>query len=195
MNASATVEALTPVVEALERQHVDYRVGGSVASSALGVPRSTLDVDIVCEIDLGHVKAFVEALQGHYYVDEDMIRDAIRRGSSFNVIHLATMLKVDVFVAREGAYDELAFSRRTDVPLDAEGTGRSFHITTAEDIVLRKLQWFEMGARVSERQWNDALGVVRVQGTALDRKYLRRWAEELRLDGLLETLLGEADRE
>ena len=91
---SDVVAALEPVVEALEALDVRYRVGGSVASSALGVPRSTLDVDVACELRQHHVRALVDRLIETYYIDEDMVRDAITRESCCNVIHLATMLKV-----------------------------------------------------------------------------------------------------
>lgn len=50
------------MVAALEAVGVRYRVGGSVASSALGVPRSTLDVDIVCTLEQSHVEALTELL-------------------------------------------------------------------------------------------------------------------------------------
>jgi hypothetical protein len=81
---SDIVRALAPVVDALEALRHRYRVGGSVASSALGVPRSTLDVDIVCDLSDVDVDPFVSLLSDAYYVDADMIRDAIRRRASFN---------------------------------------------------------------------------------------------------------------
>ena len=63
------VAALEPVVDVLVELGVRYRVGGSVASSALGVPRSTLDVDVACELDLSHIDRFVARLAATYYVD------------------------------------------------------------------------------------------------------------------------------
>jgi hypothetical protein len=189
--SSDVVLALEPVVAALEGLGVAYRIGGFVASSALGVPRSTLDVDVVCALGGVHVDAFVRALSPEYYVDADMIRDAIARRASFNLIHLATMLKVDVFVRGAGDYDREVFARVTRRQLD-EGT-REFDLTTAEDIVLRKLEWFRSGGGVSERHWTDVLGVIRVQSDALDREYLAKWAAALGLAELLERALREAD--
>ncbi|HXL36665.1 MAG TPA: hypothetical protein VN954_05625, partial [Ktedonobacteraceae bacterium] len=86
---------LEPLVEALEELGVPYHIGGSVASSLYGLPRLTIDVDIIADLRLEHIRPLVIRLQTNYYIDEDMIRDAIRRRSSFNVIHLDTMLKVD----------------------------------------------------------------------------------------------------
>jgi hypothetical protein len=175
------VRALAPVVDALDALGRRYRVGGSVASSALGVPRSTIDVDIVCELFEEDVERFVSRLASAYYVDGDMIRDAIRRRASFNVVHLETMMKVDVFVTKSGAYDRIAFSRAVRKSLDE--SPRAYDLATAEDV----------GNEISERQWRDVLGVLQVQGDALDRAYLQHWAHELGLDDLLARALREAE--
>lgn len=183
------VEALVPVVEALEELGVRYRVGGSVASSALGVPRSTLDVDIACELGLAHVARFVARLRERYYVDADMISDAIRRRATFNLVHLATMLKVDVFIRKGRPFDAQSFERVLRKPLDSVAGARSFDLTTAEDIILHKLEWYRLGSEISERQWLDLVGVLKVQANAIDVAYLRHWANELEVADLLERAL------
>ena len=193
MVGSEVVAALTPVVEALTSLGVAYRVGGSVASSALGVPRSTLDADIVCDITEPLVDQLVTRLQGEYYVDAEMIRDAIRRRSSFNLIHLATMMKVDVFVKKGDAFSRESFGRVVRKPLEEDAAAKAFDLTTPEDIILRKLEWYELGGRVSERQWKDAVGVLAVQKGALDDEYLAKWAKELGVEELLERARKEAD--
>jgi hypothetical protein len=180
--------ALEPVVRTLEKLSIRYRVGGSVASSALGVPRSTLDVDVACEMRAEDVSSFVASLAGAYYVDAEMIRDAIARRSCFNVIHLDSMLKVDVFIRKNTAFEIESFERVVRLPLEREGT--PYDITTPEDIVLHKLDWYRKGGEVSERQWSDVTGVIAVQGAALDRAYLRRWAEALGLVELLDRALA-----
>jgi hypothetical protein len=184
------VAALEPVVDALERLGVRYRVGGSVASSALGVPRSTLDVDIACELRAEQAAAFAASLASTYYVDADMIREAATRRACFNLIHLSTMLKIDVFIRKETAFERESFERFVTVPLE-EG-GRGFAVTTPEDIILHKLDWYRLGGAISERQWNDVLGVISVQRTALDLDYLRRAANTLAVTELLERALEES---
>jgi len=188
--SSDVVRAISPVVGALEGLGIAYRIGGSVASSALGVPRSTLDIDIVCDIESQHVDAFAAGLGGDYYVDADMIREAIAQRSSFNVIFVPTMTKVDVFVKRGGIFDREVFRRVVHIPLE-EGS-REFDVTTAEDIVLRKLEWFKLGGGVSERQWLDVVGVLRVQMDQIDGDYLRKWADTLDVLPLLLKAMGEA---
>lgn len=186
------VAALEPVVDALVALGVRYRVGGSVASSALGVPRSTLDVDVACELRLGHVPPLVARLIGTYYIDADMVSDAVRRESWCNLIHLATMLKVDLFIRRTRPFEEAAFERSVRRPLDPDPGAREFDLTTAEDIVLHKLEWFRAGGGVSERQWRDAVGVLAVQRDVIDHAYLDRWAEDLGVADLLAVARAEA---
>jgi len=177
-------DALEPLVGAFEELDVAYRVGGSVASSVFGVARATLDVDLVADLHAAHVHPLVERLEAAYYVDETMIADAIRRRGSFNVVHLETMVKVDVFVRRDDPFDRAAFARHVVDTLDDEPGARSFVLSTAEDTILHKLVWYREGHGVSERQWLDVLGVLRVQGDALDHAYLDRWARVLGLDDL-----------
>lgn len=188
---SDVVDALEPVVAALEALGVRYRVGGSVASSALGVPRSTLDVDLACELRQHHVRALVDRLIETYYIDEDMVRDAVARESCCNVIHLATMLKVDLFVRRSRPFEDVAFERSIRRSLDTTPGGREFDLTTPEDIILHKLEWFEAGGRVSDRQWHDVVGVLAIQRD-LDLAYLRHWAAELGVGELLAKALEES---
>lgn len=191
-NSNDLLRTLLPVVEAMESLRVAYRIGGSVASSALGVPRSTLDVDIVCDLRASQVDRFVAALEMDYYADADMIRDAIRRHASFNLIHLGTMLKVDVFIVKDGAFDRTSFARHVDRPLTDEPNARRFSFRSPEDVVLRKLEWYRLGGELSERQWTDAIGVLKVQQHALDVAYLRRWAADLRIADLLDRAFEQA---
>lgn len=193
MRTNEIVQAVQPVIEALTALGVSYRIGGSVASSALGVPRSTLDIDIVCELEEPNVATFVSRLEPEYYVDADMIKEAIRRRASFNLVHLGTMMKVDVFIHRRDAFGRESFGRVVRKALDDAPGTPVFDLTTAEDIILRKLEWYELGGRVSERQWLDAVGVIAVQRELLDRAYLERWAKELGLNALLERALKEGD--
>jgi hypothetical protein len=177
--------ALTPVVDALDALGVAYHLGGSVASSAHGMPRSTLDVDLVAELEPEHVPGLVERLRDAYYVEPDAVQRAIAARRSFNVIHLATMLKVDVFVPQGRAFDREAARRASPQPLEEAVDARPFVLASPEDVILAKLEWYRAGGGVSERQWDDVLGVLRVKGPTLDSAYLERWAAELGVSDLL----------
>jgi hypothetical protein len=54
-----------------------------------------------------------------------------------------------------------------------------------EDIILLKLEWFRIGGEMSERQWNDVLGVFEIQGSRLDQTYLDHWAPVIGVADLL----------
>jgi hypothetical protein len=184
--------ALTPVVEALEQLGVAYYIGGSVASSAYGIPRSTLDVDLVADLRPEHVRPLVDDLQAAYYVDEGSVRDALQRRASFNVIHLQTMIKVDVCIPQGRAFDRAEAQRVRQETLDDAPDARTFALTAPEDVILRKLEGYRAGGEVSERQWHDLLGVLKVQARALDLAYLRRWATTLSVADLLDRALDDA---
>jgi hypothetical protein len=186
------VSATIPVVRVLERLGVAYFVGGSVASSVHGVARTTIDADILANLHAEHIEPLVEALAGDYYVDLDMIRDAVHRRTCFNVVHLATMLKVDVYLATGAPHDLESMARRRDDTLEPGAAETRAWVASAEDVVLHKLHWFRLGGEVSERQWHDIMGVIRLQAEALDVAYLRRWAALLAVADLLERALADA---
>ncbi len=179
------------VAATLERLGIEYLVGGSVASSVHGVPRATNDVDMVARIAGRHVAELVRAFEDDFYIDADMIRDAIMRRASFNIIHLKTMLKVDVFVFDGSplAIEEMARKQAIEVVSGLP----PIWFSSPEDIVLQKLEWYRKGNEISDRQWSDLLGVLRVGGAKTDRAYLARWATELGLSDLLERALAQVD--
>lgn len=177
------------VVEVLEALQVPYFIGGSLASAVHGVVRTTMDVDIVAALQPEHVAPLVAQLGAAFYADEAMIRDAVARRSSFNLIHLDSMFKVDVFVTTGRPFERAQFARRALQTLSQEPQ-RAAYVTTAEDIILAKLEWYRRGGEISERQWRDVVNVVKVQGEALDLEYLRHWAAQLGVADLLERVLA-----
>ena len=190
MNTPDIVEAITPIVEELEDLGVPYHIGGSVASSIYGLPRLTIDVDMVVDLRPGQVRSFVLRLTSDYYIDEDSVRDAIRRHSSFSIVHFGTSLKVDIFIPKTRLFDQEEL-RRIE-PKMLEGSDRPFNVASPEGTILNKLEWYKMGGGVSDRQWSDILGVLKVRGTALDMQYLKRWAKVLDVADLLERALEDA---
>jgi hypothetical protein len=179
------------VADALDALGVPYAIGGSLASAVHGVMRATMDADLVADLPMEHVEPLVRALGDAFYADVEMIRDAIHRHSSFNLIHLETMFKVDIFVAKPRAFDRSQLARR-QLHLLSEDPQRPAYIVTAEDIILSKLEGYRMSDCVSDRQWRDVLGVLKVQGDRLDRDYLRRMAVTLEVADLLERAFEEA---
>ncbi len=174
------------LARAFDELGIRYLVGGSFASSVYGVPRATQDVDLVADIGLGHVEALISALADEFYIDAGMIRDGIRRRASFNVVHLATMFKADIFIVRDDPWSHEEMSRARIEPFDMPEGQASIRFASAEDTVLHKLVWYRLGNEVSDRQWGDILGVLKVQADSLDREYLDRWARVLDVLDLLD---------
>jgi hypothetical protein len=184
------IEALTPLVEAFERLGIVYYIGGSVSSSLHGMARRTQDVDLIADLQPNQVRPLAQALQSDYYLDDQAWQDAVRRGLPYNVIHLNTMMKVDLIPLKRRAFTREE-ARRAQTQILEAGT-RPVRVASAEDAILTKLEWFELGGRSSGRQWNDILGILKRQGAALDLGYLARWADALGVRDQLERALVEA---
>jgi hypothetical protein len=180
--------ALT-VARALETVGAPYFLGGSLASSLQGEPRSTNDIDFVADLLPEHVDPLADALGPDFEIDRDALKRAARERSSWNIFHLPLVLKVDLFVAGTGAFDRSELARRRRVAI---GEGVTLYVKSPEDSVLRKLLWFRDGGEASDRQWRDILGVLRVSGGELDQAYLDSWAPRLGVAELLQRARGEA---
>lgn len=178
------------VAEALEAGGVRYLVGGSMASSHSGQPRSTVDIDMVVELEESDVGPLVAALGGEFHADPRQIVRAIRDRSSANVIHRATSIKVDLFVSGGTPLDAKQMERRQRIRV-ARDPERFLYLCTPEDILLQKLRWYRLGQEVSDRQWGDIHGILLVQGRRLDDAYLRDGARILGVSDLLERALRE----
>jgi hypothetical protein len=149
------------VARVLDNLGIRHTVGGSLASSFAGEPRSTVDIDFVAALDQSDVATLVAALSQDFYVDADAVSRAVRQRTSVNLIHQATQLKVDIFVAGGTPLDEQQLARRLEVTV---APGATLHVHPPEDILLQKLRWYRQGGEVSDRQWRDVLGIIRVQG-------------------------------
>lgn len=186
-----TVRITLLVTQTLEQIGIPYAVGGSLASSLHGVMRSTLDVDIVADMRLEHVRLLVDALSKEFYADAEMMRHAIEHHSNFNLIHYETAFKVDIFICKRRGFDQAQLERRKTSVI-ATAPERSIYVISPEDIILAKLEWYRLGGEVSERQWRDVLGVLKVCADELDLAYLRNWAGDLGVADLLERALQQA---
>lgn len=184
-------QALSLLVSALESLEIPYYIGGSVASSVFGLPRSTMDIDIVADIKKSNVKDLTVILQNDYYIDPDVIIKAIERKSSFNLIHFDTMMKIDIFILKDRPFDRMAFKRKKIDSVGEEPCAASFYFSSEEDIIISKLEWYMLGGEVSERQWKDLIGVLKIQGDRLDFNYLKKWAGDLGLSVLLDKAINE----
>lgn len=176
------------VADAFEACGVRYLIGGSLASSFAGEPRSTWDIDMVAELSEAAAARLADRLGPGFYFDLEQARSDLRRGLSFNLIHEPTSLKVDIFPSRSAlARTQMDRRRRLEVGTDP---AQFLYFYTPEDILLQKLAWFRQGGEVSDRQWRDIIGIVVTQGPSLDRKYLYEHAAEASVADLLQRALS-----
>ena len=173
----------TRVARILEALGIRYVIGGSVASSFYGEPRTTLDLDVMIDADEATARALADALKGEFYVDADAAADAVRHASTFNAIHTASAMKVDFFIAETTSAVRRQLERRR--------RAGDLWFYAPEDILVRKLLWFRMGGEVSDRQWRDVTSMIRVLRNRLDDAYLAQAAEEFGVADLLQRAMAQ----
>ena len=172
---------------ALDAAGIPYFVTGSFVSSTHGIPRSTNDIDIMIAPTPDQLSALLAHLSDpEYYSDREDAFDALQRRSQFNVIDNVTLWKVDFIVSKDSPFDRARFARRRITEI----AGVNVYAATPEDVVVAKLLWSRLGE--SERQLNDAAGVIRMQGDVLDRSYIQSWVDELELHAQWHSALERA---
>ncbi len=172
-------------------------MGGSLASSAYGYGRATQNADLIADLIADfrreYIAPFAKTLAGRFYVSEPLIASAIERRSFFNLIHLATLFKVDVFVLKDRLFVQVVMERVRLGRLPVPGEPLELPVASPEDVVLAKLEWYRKGNEISERQWLDILGILKVRADSLDFDYLWHWSREIHVDDLLLRVLKDAE--
>ena len=185
------IPLLRIVTRILEEVGLRYVIGGSLASGIHGELRATNDIDILIELPLGRVRTLVSAMKPEFDIGEDTVLATVTAGRSFSTLHIEMHVKVDFFPAGDSVLDRLELERRQGHRLSSEPT-RDLYFATAEDIVLRKLDWFRRSGGHLERQLRDVVGVLKLQREALDRTYLESMAARIGLTELLQQCLEDA---
>jgi hypothetical protein len=175
------------LADAFDGLGIPYLVGGSLASSLYGVPRATQDADLMADVKRQHIEPLTRALEPDFYVAAELISDAIRRRSSFNVIHLASMFKADIFLPRNDEWSREEWARVRTESISIGTDPKAIRFSSAEDTILHKVLWYRLGGDISDKQWSDILGILRIQATSLDWAYLEKYAAVLNVGDLLQT--------
>jgi hypothetical protein len=183
--------ALGDFVAALRRAALRYAVGGSVASSYFGEPRSTHDVDVLIELAPVDVEPLVRELKHDFLVDREHFEDALARGTNLNAIHARTFTRIHVYLARDDVLDRAQLELGIPAPL-REGSEEQIQVTSPVVLVLRKLDWFRRGNAISERQWKDVVAILKRQRVQLDRGLLDELAARTGLAHLLHHAIEDA---
>jgi hypothetical protein len=187
MSLADPIRIVRRVAAVFQEMKIPYMVGGSLASSMHGIPRATQDADIVADLAQADIKKIIALLSPEFYIDEEMAKDAVKRRSSFNIIDKEELFKIDIFIPALDEISSIEMERRISFRVD-DADEQPIYVCTPEDIIAHKLYWYKLGEGASERQWNDAINVIKVQRNCLDYEYLRRTS---RARGVLD-LLGKA---
>jgi hypothetical protein len=184
------IDALEPVIQVFCELGIQHFIGGSIASSFHGATRSTMDVDVICDMTEAQAVLLISRFSKDFYISPTAVETAVRGKSCFNLIHLPTSFKVDVFVSRRRPFDIDSMRRAT---LETLGTTKTLKvpIATAEDSIISKLEWYRLTNETSERQWDDVTRLVRLLGEHADIPYLRHAADTVEVRNLLERLLSQ----
>ena len=179
------------VAAILDEHGVSYALGGSLASSMFGEPRGTIDIDMAIRLEQRQFADLMNTLEVEFYVPAEAARQAVEQSTSFNLID-DDGLKVDLFVLGESPLDQHQLEHRQRI-LVREEPPQYLWVSAPASQVLRKLEWYQAGGSVSERQWRDVIGILRAQRSVLDLADLTHTAQAIGLGELLDTALRNAE--
>ncbi len=177
------LDAITPVIAAFEQSKIVYYMQGTVAASLYGLQRATFAIDLVADLYTKHADVLLEQLKLAYAIDEQVIREAISARTCFDIVHIKSLVKVTVSLSQNHPFEQ-GIRRRLQRCVLAENSP-SICVASPEDIVLTQLKEYQAGGEVADDQWNEILGVLKVQSTNLDFPYLERRASKLNIADLL----------
>jgi len=191
MNNPQDIAVLEKLTDVLDKLNIAYVIGGSFASSAYGAVRFTQDADITVQSFSSVAEQFYEILKSDFYISKEAMYQALQSRTSFNIIHLTTAFKIDIFIQKENEFQMQMFSQSRKLPLGKSAKKVSF--VSPEVIILLKLDWFRQSGCDSQRQWSDVQGVLAAQKENLDFEYLKNWAKKLGLNELFQRAMAESD--
>ena len=190
MNNPQDIAVLEKLTDVFDKLNITYVIGGSFASSVYGAVRFTQDADITVQSFSSVAEQLYEILKSDFYISKEAIHQALQSRTNFNIIHLATAFKIDIFIQKENEFQMQMLSHSRKLPLGKSAKKVSF--VSPEDIILLKLDWFRQSGCDSERQWSDVQGVLAAQKECLDFEYLKNWAAKLGLNELLQKAILES---
>jgi len=191
MSNGDQLTVIANLTDVLDELQIEYAIGGSIASSLYGTVRFTQDADITVKEFRAVAERLYDRLKDEFYLSREAMLQALDSCRSFNAVHLETSFKIDVFIQGPSEFDKQLLARSRRVKL-SDSQEKHFSVVSPEDIVLLKLSWYARGGCVSDRQWDDILGVLRVQRESVDLKYIKMWSRELAVDEILQRAISES---
>lgn len=143
------LEVLKMVITRLDSAGIPYMVSGSIAANFYTTPRMTRDIDVVIEVGEEDTEKLFSLYSDDFYIDRDLVKEAIRDKQMFNIIHNEAIIKIDFIVRKETEYRKIEFERRRSLIFE----GLRIFITSPEDLIISKLYWAKDS--LSEMQMRD----------------------------------------
>jgi hypothetical protein len=156
----------------LEKAGLDYMLTGSMAMNYYAQPRMTRDIDVVVALQPSDIDKIIQHFHPDYYVSREAIQSSLTHESIFNLIHQASVIKVDCIIRKRSLYRLAEFKRRQQIQIEDFSTW----IASKEDLIISKLEWAKDSH--SELQLRDVKNLVE---TECDTAYIERWTKELGL--------------
>lgn len=170
------LDVLSDVVNRLDGAGIEYFLVGSLATMYYGRPRFTQDVDLVVRIKAKQVSQFENLfpIEEYYCPPIEVLHDEVLRRGSFNLIHHASGIKIDMVIDKETVFYASEFSRRQKLEI---APGIEVMIASPEDLILKKLEYYREGQ--SEKHLNDVRDIM--VNVRIDEAYVGEWVARLNL--------------
>lgn len=179
---TSELDVLKIIINMLESANIPYMLSGSVAANFYTIPRMTRDIDIVVQVQAPDAERIYSLFSGEFYVDKDMIRNAVIERSMFNIIHNEGVVKVDFIVRKDSEYRKLEFERRRSILFE----GSKINIVSAEDLIISKLYWAKDS--MSEMQIRDVKNLLKTV-SGIDSGYMAKWINTLGLEDIYKEVI------
>ncbi|MDI6449213.1 hypothetical protein [Anaerobaca lacustris] len=191
MSELREIQVLERLAEVLDALGIPYAIGGSIASSVYGTVRFTRDADIAILPFAAVADKFYARLKDEFYVSEEAMQQALGCCGSFNIVHYETAFKIDLFLLGPSEFEQQLLVRSRMVRL-GETPESDLCFVSPEDVILLKLRRLSESDGFEESQWGDILGVLAIQGQALNFARLTEDARILGVEELFERAIAEA---
>jgi hypothetical protein len=180
-------EVVLSVVAALDHFHIPYMLVGSYSSNFYGVARATQDADLVAQLEGSRVSEIASRLGAEFQLDPQLSFEAITSTTRYNIIHLPSSFRIELFLLSDDPHDRRRFARRVQATI----AGHSVFVPTVEDVIITKLRWSKGGNRTKDVE--DVENILLVQAGRLDVPYIRHWTDQHSTRDLFERLLAAAE--
>lgn len=164
-------DALISLIRTLEKTSIPYMIVGSFSSNFYGIPRSTMDADLVLKIDSEDWGKLCSMLPAHLEWEQQSSFEMISSTRKELIKVKDSSFEIELFHLSNDEHDTARFTRRQKVEVLK---GVSAYLPQAEDVIIQKLRWSKAGMR--SKDFADVVAILQVQEpNILDWNYIEGW--------------------